>query len=757
MRRGQITWAVTLSALLVSSACTSDPAAAARAYVESGDRYAAAGKNAEAIVEYRSAVQRDPRAADARAKLAEALLRAGDLANGLLEYVRAADLLPQDANLQMKASSLLLLAGRFDDAKARAEELLMQDPRNVEALIVVANALAGLKDVDAAVGQIEDALRVDATRSGTYSSLGALELSRGKRDAAEQAFSKAVSLKPESFAAQLALANFHWLTGRLPEAEASFNRALSNDPRNPLTNRALANFYLATNRRGEAERPLKTVLEVTNTAESAFALGEYYTAMGNDAAARAILMPVLSDPRASATANVRLAALDYKSGSHDEAYKRLAGVLAKDPASLQALLLKSAFLASDGKTDEALASASTAAQRHPDSTAALFMLGRVQTARKQPAAAIVAFQEVLRLNPRATDAKVALAQLNLAQGKPDASIGFATEALANEPENGNAQLIFVRGLLARGELERAGGELTQLVARYPDSAVVRTQMGMLLGRKRQYEAARGEFEHAIKLQPAGIEALAGLVTLDLASKNPGAARARIDARIAAGPTAPLLALAAHTYAATGDLPSAELFLRQAIELDSRLLSAYSALGQLYMTQGKLAAARKEFEALAERSPKSVAALTMAGIILQGEGDLNGARARFERVLQIDPEAAVAANNLAWIYAEQGGNLDVALRLAQTSQKQLSELAEVNDTLGYIYYKKNLASLAVSAFKVSAEKDPGNSTYHYHLGLAYASAGDVARARQSLSRALALKPDFDGAPQAKELLSSLASR
>ena len=95
---------------------------------------------------------------------------------------------------------------------------------------------------------------------------------------------------------------------------------------------------------------------------------------------------------------------------------------------------------------------------------------------------------------------------------------------------------------------------------------------------------------------------------------------------------------------------------------------------------------------------------MVGLLLQAEGDLDGARGRFERVLEIDPEAAVAANNLAWIYAEHGGNLDVALHLAQVAQTRLPGVAEVTDTLGFIYYKRNLASLAVSTLKVSVEQD-----------------------------------------------------
>jgi putative PEP-CTERM system TPR-repeat lipoprotein len=739
--------------LALGLACSS-PERTKTEFVTSGDEYAAAGRYEEAVIQYRNALQSDPRAGDVRAKLAEAFMQTGDVASALGEYVRAADLLEADLGLQTKAGNLLLLAARFDDAKARADKVLATDPRNVDALVLAANALAGLKDPDAAVAQIEDALRVDPGRSGTYSSLGALELSRGKSEEAHAAFQKAVQLDPGSVAAHLALGNFYWLTERPVPAEQSLRRALELDPRNALTNRALANFYLATDQRDKAEEPLRAVFEITRTPASAFALSEYYVAVGKAAAARALLQPMLGDPRTSSEADVRLAALDYEDGNHDEAYRRLANVLTKDTSNLQALVVKGALLLSDGKLDEALAAATTAADRHPDSTAALFILGRVQTARKQPEAAIAAFQNVLRLNPRATDAKIALGRLYLAQGRPDTSMGFAVEALANEPANGDAQLLLVRGLLARGELDRAAGELNQLVARFPDSAVVRVQLGMLLGRQGNSEGARAEFERALSLQPEELEALGGLIALDLAGGDYASARARVDARVASKPTATLLTLAARTYAASGDLAAAERFLRRAIDLDNTFVAAYGALGQIFIVQGKHAAARAEFEALAQRSPDSIAALTMVGILLQAEGDVAGARQRYERVLQIDPDAAVAANNLAWLYAEHGGNLDVALGLAQTALKHLPDVAGVYDTLGFIYYKKNLASLAVSTLKVSVEKDPLNPLYHFHLAQAYASSGDSTQAKQSLTRVLDLKPDFQHAAEARALLASL---
>jgi hypothetical protein len=50
--------------------------------------------------------------------------------------------------------------------------------------------------------------------------------------------------------------------------------------------------------------------------------------------------------------------------------------------------------------------------------------------------------------------------------------------------------------------------------------------------------------------------------------------------------------------------------------------------------------------------KPIAALTMAGMIEQMQSQLPEAEQAFQRVLRLDPRAGVAANNLAWIYAER---------------------------------------------------------------------------------------------------------
>ncbi|MGB2716421.1 MAG: tetratricopeptide repeat protein [Vicinamibacterales bacterium] len=738
--------------------CSRNPEEAMRRHLAAGDKYLADGKVAEAIIEYRNAVQQQPNAGPARQKLAETYLKANDPAKALPELVRAADLLPEDLALQVKAGNVLLIAGRFDDARARADKVLERDPKNLPGHLLLANSLAGLKDLDAAVSQIQEAISLSPERGATYSQLGVMELGRKNAEAAEKAFKKATEMDPTSVEAEMALANFYWVTGRGAEAESALKKSVEIAPENATANRALATFYIATNRAADAEAYLQKAYEITKTPAAALTLADFYVARNADDRAIAILEPMSRDAKTASEAGVRLAALDNKRGRRAKAYERLDSVLSTDKTNLQALLLKTELLMADQKIEEAFPVASAAVEAHKNSAPALFTLGRVQAARRQTEEAIKAYEGALRANPRATQAKVALAQLHLSRGQSETSVQLAEEAVRSQPRNVQAKLLLVQGLMTRGELQRAEAELEPLVKQYPQSAAVQVRMGMLRGLQNRGAEARKHFDQAGALAPDSLEVLGGQVALDLASKNVQEARRRVDERLQKGtPTGPLLMMAARVYAASGDQKGAEELLRRTVQTDPGQLQAYAALGQLYVRQGKLDVARAEFENLAKRDPKPVGALTMIGTIQQMQGQPDAARASYEKAVELDPDAAVAANNLAWIYATQGGNLDVALQLAQSAKRKLPDNPDVNDTLGYIYYKKDLHSLAIPALKASLAKNANSPIYHSHLGLAYAKAGDVENARQHLSSALKLQPDFEGAQEARRVLEGLPVR
>ncbi len=69
-------------------------------------------------------------------------------------------------------------------------------------------------------------------------------------------------------------------------------------------------------------------------------------------------------------------------------------------------------------------------------------------------------------------------------------------------------------------------------------------------------------------------------------------------------------------------------------------------------------------------PSDAQAFTILGTLQESQGDRTGATASYKKALAIQPDQAVASNNLAYLMTETGGNLDVALSLAQTARRVL---------------------------------------------------------------------------------------
>lgn len=250
---------------IVAVSCGRNHEAVKREYVRAGDVYVAQGRHLDAIIEYRRAIVLDPRFGEARAKLGRTYLLVNDAPQALREYVRAADLLPDDLDVQLSAGRLLHLAGHFEDAKSRAQRVLQKESRNVDAQVLLGSALAGLKDLDGAIGKLEDAVTIEPNHGRLYSAIGGFKLSQGRNEEAETAFRRAIALDPTASRSHIALGYYLWAVRRIPEAEDVFKHALELDPKSALVNRILATLLLTTGRVAQAEPYLKTLAETGPT------------------------------------------------------------------------------------------------------------------------------------------------------------------------------------------------------------------------------------------------------------------------------------------------------------------------------------------------------------------------------------------------------------------------------------------------------------------------------------------------------------
>lgn len=739
---------------LALGACGKKDSAASQ--VEKAAALEAAKDIPNAMIEYRAALQIDPKLGEARLKLGDLYAQTSNAQAALHEYVRAADLLPDNLDAQLKAGAVLLLSNQFAEAKGRAENALKISPRNPGALTLLGNALAGLNDTEGAMDRLNEAIMLDPNQGPLYSNVGALQLARGDRQMAEASFKRAIRATPNKPEPRVALAHFYRSQGREAEAEAMLREALQVDPKSVQVNSNLAELFIRTGRPLEAELPLKAIADARQDPVSQFVLADYYSRTRRVKEAAAILDKLTATKETYGLAKARLAAISYSQGRAAEAHKLLDELLTKEPNNRNGLLLKARLLLIERKYDEALAMSKRALAADPDRSAdAHFLSGQVYLGLGRTDEAIDEMKQTLKAEPRALSALVVLARIYSFKNDKKAALEFAQQAIVVAPEDPDARLTFVRIVLASGDTQRAAEEMHKLLVQFPKSPAVHIQAGAMAFAQRNAAGAREEFNKAMELDTASAEALAGLVTVDLSARNPRAALDRVESRLSAAPEdGRAWLLAARAYAMVGDTAQTHKALTKSLEIDPANLEAFAMLGDLYAMQGKLEDSLQQFQTWAKREPKSVAANTMVALVQERLNRFDDAKKSYEHILEIDPHAAVAANNLAWLHAERGGNLDLASDLAQVAKSQAPDHPSFNDTLGWIYYKKNLAEQAVPLFQQALEKDPNNALTHFHLGMAYAKLGEDSKAIASLKRALALDPKLSTADEARRTLADL---
>ena len=738
--------------LLLAIAC-SDSEKGKQQYLENGMRFAAEKKFDEAIVEYRNAIRIDGRFGEARWRLAQAYEETENFPAALQEYVRAADLLTDNVEVQVKAATHLLLSRQFLDAKTRADQVLAKDPKNVDAFIVRANATAGLKDLPGAIKEMEDAVKANAEDGRVLTNLGSLQLSQGDSAEAEANFKQALQVSPNSIEARLALANFYLSTKRDAEAERLLNEARTLSSAHVMVNRMLAGFYLSHGRPNEAEAPLKAVAEASKEPQAKILLADYYILLQRYEQAAAVLKSLGAGAKPFSPAVLRLAAIERAAGRHDAAKKVLAGLIEREPKNAEALTTQSVWALQDSNLEAAVASGRAAAEADPGAAMAHLALGRALAKKGDAVGAIAALKEATRLNPRLAAAQVLLSSLYLASGDRTAAAASANDARRAAPDVPDVRLALARSLLAEGKAGEAEVELKALLAKVPDAQAANALYGLALMARKDPAGARAAFNRALEKDPLLPEALEGLTVLDASTGNTAEAISRMEGLIAKHPKeASLRFISGTAYSAAGQRDKVEKAFLAGLQLDPSNMVAYEVLGRLYTSTGRLDEALKQFEAAAARQPSQVGAATMVATLLEMQGKRDEAQKRYEAIVAANPRAAVAANNLAFMLAEQGGNLELALQHAQAAKSQLPQNAAVNDTLGWIYYKRQLPHIAIPFLEQSVSSEPKNAEFQLHLGLSYMKAGQTERGRAALETALRLNPKIAHADEARRAVS-----
>jgi len=101
-------------------------------------------------------------------------------------------------------------------------------------------------------------------------------------------------------------------------------------------------------------------------------------------------------------------------------------------------------------------------------------------------------------------------------------------------------------------------------------------------------------------------------------------------------------------------------------------------------------------------------------------------------------------NLAGFYlnVERGGEV---VRVAEMAVKLAPENAAIQDTLGWIYYRKGIYQTAARHLKEAVLIEP-NPRRQFHLGLSYIKTGDLRQGRELLQTAIQQDPSLNARSQ-----------
>jgi tetratricopeptide (TPR) repeat protein len=159
------------------------------------------------------------------------------------------------------------------------------------------------------------------------------------------------------------------------------------------------------------------------------------------------------------------------------------------------------------------------------------------------------------------------------------------------------------------------------------------------------------------------------------------------------------------------------------------------MGQIYQQKNQPDAAIGAYQKALDLQPKSASLMTTVGYLYLDKGDLGTARKYFARALEVDSNYPAANANMAWVDAQEGKDLDVALGLAQKAKSLMPDSIPISDTLAWVMYKKGNYSGAIPVLQDCVKRSPDSAQYRYHLGLSLIAAGQKDTGKAQLAAAL----------------------
>jgi Flp pilus assembly protein TadD len=206
--------------------------------------------------------------------------------------------------------------------------------------------------------------------------------------------------------------------------------------------------------------------------------------------------------------------------------------------------------------------------------------------------------------------------------------------------------------------------------------------------------------------------------------------------------------------AAGKYTAAATQFQALIDKNPKTSALYLQMGEAKLRGSDTGGALAAFQTARQLASSDARPVLDLALLYDRTGRSEEARKEYETVIQLQPENATALNNLAYLEAEAGVDLDQALAHAQMARQKLPGDLDVEDTLALVYIRKNLTNEGIRMLRDLVTRRPDSAPFHLHLALALYQKGDRPWAKRELEVALRHQPSAKEQNTIKELLAKV---
>lgn len=457
-------------------------------------------------------------------------------------------------------------------------------------------------------------------------------------------------------------------------------------------------------------------------------------------------------------ANLIMAELLERRENRAEALNHARRALYIDSENLRAIRMNAALEASLGNQEAVRNLMDRLLERDAETPATLSFLGRLELNLFQnPEAARTRIETSLSIDPDHIDGLLAMIPLHAQAQDMQAVDQALNHVLTLQPDHLQANQLRAEMMLSRFGLGVGLRQYESLLNRFAGDLGIRLRYAELLLQAGRISEGRRLALQLTSSRVPTIERSANWMLAQMYSQMRMFDEAADHARrvLNVTPNARnVLGFLAQTLVQEGKAGEAKLVLENAIAQhpgDFGLIALYSQV--LVNLQETRRAIELLTQVLEENPDADAIRLRRVEIRMQSEfwlDSLADTRLLHEKY----PERPELTNNLAFLLARSGEDLDFAYDLISPLREQFAENAVILDTYAYVLSAKGEYERAIPIFEQALQAAGGNPTIRFHYAQALAATGRHQEARRNLEVVLILDPNFVQAEDARNLLNQL---